>query len=92
MCILDLVKELDSSLRNTTAIVSVAITGLVLFVGAYGSYRHDRATLSTFAVIGIVAVIVGFVSKASIYLTLGPSILLIVLALAQSELIKRGYH
>lgn len=79
-------------MRDTVAIVSLAITGVILFLGAYGSFKHDRSLLTTFAVIAMVAIIIGFVSKASIYVSLGTSIVLIILSLTQAELIKRGHY
>ena len=89
---LDLIKLLEASSKDTTAIVSLALTGAVLFMNAYGAFYHNRSWLSTFAAIAIIAMIVGFVSKAPIYVTLGMSIVLIILSLAQSELLKRNYH
>lgn len=87
-----MVNLIKAQVRNNTAIVSAGISIAVVFLGAYGSSKHDRSLLMTFSVILIVATIVGFVSNVGLYLTLGMSIVLIILSLTQTELIKRGYH
>ena len=91
LAILDLVKVLDSPFRDSTAVASLAIVIVILFIGAYGSYKHDRSFLLTFALILIIAIVVGFLSSSALYASLGMNILLVVLALTQAELIRKGH-
>lgn len=90
--IIDLIEVLGSKgSGDTKSIVSLSITVVVLFIGAYGSYIDKRAYLMTFALILVIALIVGFLSPSAAYGSLGTSIVAIVLAVCQSELIRRGY-
>jgi hypothetical protein len=77
--------------RNAEAMSSVIIAVIVLIVGFYGSYHNRRTYLIGFALILIIAIIVGFVSNVAIYYSLGFSIAVAVLALAQSELLRRSF-
>lgn len=87
---MNLIQVIDNS-KDATAITSLTIVIVVLFIGAYGSFKNERNYLITFALILIIATIVGFVGKAAIYTSLGFNIVLIILALTQSEMLRRGF-
>lgn len=92
MAIIDLVDVINHSTKANQAIVTLSITVVILFVGAYGSYTHSRTYLLTFALVLIITLIVGFLAPNAPYSTLGTNVVMIVLAATQAELIRRGYH
>ena len=87
-----LVRELGEPIYDVTYVVSLAITVVVLFIGVYGSYRHDRSYLTTFALIMFAIVILNMFTKSFHYPSLSTSIVLVFLSYTQAELIRRGYH
>lgn len=72
---------------------SVIIITIVLFIGLYGSYKNIRTYLLGFALIVIVAAIVGFFGQniRDTGYGLGSSIFAATLALVQSELLRRSF-
>lgn len=89
---IDLIHTLQGSYSDNVYVAVEAIIVLTIFIGVYGSYKHDRNYLITCALILVINIIVGIFAKNFPYYSTAGSVLLIVLTVAQSELIKRGYH
>lgn len=95
--IVELVNQLNAALGlyDKTYVAFLGITIALLFVGAYGSYTHNRDFLNIFAIIligAMILMIAGVLGQSIHYSPLGTNVVLVILALAQGELIRRGYH
>lgn len=89
---MDIVNALNATFFDNVFVAQTSITAVVLFLCAYGSFKHDRNYLITFALIIIIVIILNFFTAQYHFAPLGTSVVLLVLALLQAELIKRGYH
>lgn len=87
-----MINTLKGSYSDNVYVAVEAIIVLTIFIGVWGSYKHDRNYLITCALILFLNIIVGIFAKNFPYYSTGASVVLIVLTVAQSELIKRGYH
>ena len=72
------------------SIASHAIAIALQFLGAWGSYKNNRLYLLVFAVVMLVSIVVS-AFDVMVYSSLGFSLLVIILALVQAELIRRGH-
>lgn len=80
--------------NDVALIVSMILTTLLQLLGAYASYHHIRNYLILYAIILLVMTIVALTSHTVLYyhLSSAAGIFLIILALAQAELGRRGFH
>lgn len=92
MNLLELIRIAQYAGPDKVYIAVESILVITIFVGVWGSYKHDKKYLLTCAFILTVNLIVGIFAQNFPYLSTGGSVLLIVLAVAQSELIRRSYH
>lgn len=74
--------------------MSISLTTFLQFFGAYASYHHIRNYLILYAFILLVLTILALSSHAAYYYNLSSAagIALIILALVQADLSRRGYQ
>lgn len=69
--------------------VSAVISIAVALLGAYGSFKHNRTYLLTFALLYFIAVAL---QAFSTVLPTWSTVVTMALTIVQSELVRNGYH
>lgn len=72
--------------------MSVVVSFAVAFLGAYGSYKHNRTYLLTFALIYFIAVILQAFSTVLPDWSATVTVAFLVLTIVQAELLRRGHR